>query len=115
MLTVPSPRLILVHLSLTSKGIRYVVRCTHSSPIQRTDISLCSGQDPWYLTASNSVWRPERGTSLTRRKDDERMKAMTDNRADLVPSSWDPALDAVIAAPKHHKVLFENARLRVLE
>ena len=43
------------------------------------------------------------------------MKAMTDNRADLDPSSWDPALDAVIAAPKHHKVLFENERLRVLE
>jgi hypothetical protein len=30
-------------------------------------------------------------------------------------STWDPALDAVIAAPKHHKVLFENERLRVLE
>jgi hypothetical protein len=43
------------------------------------------------------------------------MKAMTDNRADLDPSSWDPALDAVIAAPRHHKVLFENERLRVLE
>jgi hypothetical protein len=43
------------------------------------------------------------------------MKVMTDNRADLDPSSWDPALDAVIAAPKHHKVLFENERLRVLE
>jgi hypothetical protein len=43
------------------------------------------------------------------------MKTMTDNRADLDPSTWDPALDAVIAAPKHHKVLFENERLRVLE
>jgi hypothetical protein len=31
------------------------------------------------------------------------------------PSSWDPALDAVVAAPKHHRVLFENERLRVLE
>jgi hypothetical protein len=31
------------------------------------------------------------------------------------PSTWDPALDAVIAAPKHHRVLFENERLRVLE
>lgn len=31
------------------------------------------------------------------------------------PASWDPALDAVIAAPKHHKVLFENESLRVLE
>ncbi len=31
------------------------------------------------------------------------------------PSTWDPALDAVVAAPKHHKVLFENERLRVLE
>lgn len=29
--------------------------------------------------------------------------------------SWDPALDAVVAAPKQHKVLFENDRLRVLE
>jgi hypothetical protein len=24
------------------------------------------------------------------------------------PSSWDATLDAVIAAPKHHKVLYEN-------
>ena len=31
------------------------------------------------------------------------------------PSTWDPALDAVVAAPDHHKVLFENDRLRVLE
>ena len=30
-------------------------------------------------------------------------------------STWDPALDAVIAAPKNHKVLFENDSLRVLE
>lgn len=31
------------------------------------------------------------------------------------PSKWDPALDAVAAAPKHHKVIFENEKLRVLE
>jgi hypothetical protein len=31
------------------------------------------------------------------------------------PSTWDPALDAVIAAPRNHKVLFENDPLRVLE
>ena len=31
------------------------------------------------------------------------------------PSTWDPQLDAVTAAPKHHKVLFENDRLRVLD
>jgi hypothetical protein len=40
---------------------------------------------------------------------------MTDNRADLDPSTWDHALDAVIAAPKYHKVLFENERMRLLE
>jgi len=28
---------------------------------------------------------------------------------------WPDALDAVIAAPKHHVVLFENDRVRVLE
>lgn len=28
---------------------------------------------------------------------------------------WDPALDAVVAAPRNHKVLYENERLRVLE
>jgi hypothetical protein len=39
---------------------------------------------------------------------------MTD-RANPDPSTWDPALDAVTAAPKHHKVVFENDRLRVLE
>jgi hypothetical protein len=31
------------------------------------------------------------------------------------PAHWDPRLDAVIAAPANHKVLFENDRLRVLE
>jgi hypothetical protein len=31
------------------------------------------------------------------------------------PSTWAPELDAVTAAPKHHKVLFESERLRVLE
>jgi hypothetical protein len=31
------------------------------------------------------------------------------------PSTWDPAFDAVIAAPANHKVIFENDRLRVLE
>lgn len=31
------------------------------------------------------------------------------------PRQWDPNLDAVIAAPANHKVLFENDRLRVLE
>ena len=31
------------------------------------------------------------------------------------PSTWDPALDAVVAAPANHKVLYENERLRVLE
>jgi hypothetical protein len=40
---------------------------------------------------------------------------MTNDLANSNPSSWDPALDAVIAAPKHRKVLFENERLRVLE
>src|SRR6476659_467160 len=40
---------------------------------------------------------------------------MTDRRANSDPSSWDAALDAVVAAPKHHKVVFENERLRVLE
>ncbi|MGI9364727.1 MAG: hypothetical protein ACR2O8_06055 [Rhizobiaceae bacterium] len=30
-------------------------------------------------------------------------------------STWDPAFDAVAAAPDHHKVLFENDKLRVLD
>jgi hypothetical protein len=38
------------------------------------------------------------------------------HQADLSdPSTWDPELDAVKAAPKHHKVIFENDNLRVLE
>jgi hypothetical protein len=40
---------------------------------------------------------------------------MANDHASLDPSTWDPALDAVTAAPAHHKVLFENERLRVLE
>jgi hypothetical protein len=31
------------------------------------------------------------------------------------PRTWDPQLDAVIAAPGNHRVLFENDILRVLE
>ena len=31
------------------------------------------------------------------------------------PIQWDPKLDAVVAAPANHIVLFENERLRVLE
>ncbi len=31
------------------------------------------------------------------------------------PASWDPKFDAVAAAPDHHKVIFENDMLRVLE
>ncbi len=31
------------------------------------------------------------------------------------PASWDPKLDAVAAAPDHHKVIFENEQLRVLD
>jgi hypothetical protein len=30
-------------------------------------------------------------------------------------STWDSALDAVVAAPANHRVLFENDRVRVLE
>lgn len=37
----------------------------------------------------------------------------TTDRTD--PAHWDPALDAVAAAPANHKVVFENDRLRVLE
>ena len=40
---------------------------------------------------------------------------MSDNHANSAPSTWDPNFDAVIAAPKHHKVIFENDRLRVLD
>lgn len=40
------------------------------------------------------------------------MTATTENSE---PATWDPKFDAVAAAPKHHKVLFENERLRVLE
>ncbi|TRC98882.1 hypothetical protein FJV76_06605 [Mesorhizobium sp. WSM4303] len=41
---------------------------------------------------------------------------MTTNMIDQTdPRQWDPKLDAVIAAPANHKVLFENDRLRVLE
>ena len=40
---------------------------------------------------------------------------MPNDEANLDPSTWDPALDAVIAAPANHKVVFENDRLRVLE
>lgn len=31
------------------------------------------------------------------------------------PASWDPELDAVKAAPRNHRVIYENENLRVLE
>jgi hypothetical protein len=31
------------------------------------------------------------------------------------PWTWPDSLDAVIAAPQHHKLMFENDRVRVLE
>ena len=40
---------------------------------------------------------------------------MSHDRAVSDPSTWDPALDAVTAAPANHKVVFENDKLRVLE
>ena len=30
-------------------------------------------------------------------------------------ASWPPALDALVAAPEHHTLLFENAAVRVLD
>jgi hypothetical protein len=38
-----------------------------------------------------------------------------DHLPNLDVSPWDPGLDAVVAAPANHKVLFENENLRVLE
>ena len=40
---------------------------------------------------------------------------MSGNAANSDPSTWDPAFDAAVAAPKHHKVLYENESLRVIE
>lgn len=40
---------------------------------------------------------------------------MTHDNAKTDPATWDPSLDAVTAAPDHHKVIFENDKLRVLE
>src|SRR5215813_9176208 len=40
---------------------------------------------------------------------------MSEDHATSDPSTWDPALDAVTAAPKNHKVVFEHDQLRVLE
>jgi len=40
---------------------------------------------------------------------------MSDRNEASDPSTWPDELDAVIAAPRNHKVLFENDRVRVLE
>ena len=40
---------------------------------------------------------------------------MTTNNDLSDPSTWDPDFDAVAAAPEHHKVIFENDKLRVLD
>ncbi|MGB0035037.1 MAG: hypothetical protein WBP79_06145 [Candidatus Acidiferrales bacterium] len=40
---------------------------------------------------------------------------MDTRRHDSPVWPWPDSLDAVIAAPKHHRVLFENERVRVLE
>jgi hypothetical protein len=40
---------------------------------------------------------------------------MPSKKDTIDPNTWDPNFDAVVAAPKHHKVIFENDSLRVLE
>ena len=40
---------------------------------------------------------------------------MPEHSSNVDPSAWDSALDAVVAAPANHKVLFEDDNLRVLE
>jgi hypothetical protein len=45
----------------------------------------------------------------------ETIAMTTDIIDETDPAQWDPKLDAVIAAPANHKVVFENDRLRVLE
>jgi hypothetical protein len=45
----------------------------------------------------------------------ETIAMTTDIIDEADPAQWDPKLDAVIAAPANHKVVFENDRLRVLE
>lgn len=40
---------------------------------------------------------------------------MTKEIVETDPATWDPNYDAVAAAPKHHKVIFENDKLRVLD
>lgn len=40
---------------------------------------------------------------------------MSSDRAHSDTTTWDPAFDAVVAAPANHKVVFENDHLRVLE
>jgi hypothetical protein len=40
---------------------------------------------------------------------------MSEQFPNLDTPTWDPALDAVVAAPANHKVLFENDQLRVVE
>jgi len=42
-------------------------------------------------------------------------EALLSNNANLEPWPWPDSLDAVVAAPAHHKLLFENERVRVLE
>ena len=33
----------------------------------------------------------------------------------MQPADWPPELDAVIAAPKHHRLILENDRIRLLD
>ena len=33
----------------------------------------------------------------------------------MQPEQWPPELDALIAAPEHHQLLFENERVRVID
>jgi hypothetical protein len=96
-------------LSLTSKRKRRAICIIAQRPLIKGVLSAISDTE---LLAT--LRNPAGGQQATTISPPE-VKAMTDNRADLDPSTWDPALDAVIAAPKHHKVLFESERLRVLE
>jgi hypothetical protein len=96
-------------LSLTSKRKRRAIRIIAQRPLIKGVLSAIG--DTELLAILRNPAGGQQATTIS----PPEVKAMTDNRADLDPSTWDPALDAVIAAPKHHKVLFENERLRVLE
>jgi len=64
--------------------------------------------DPW----SVFTLQPRRADPSAPTQEATPMTTISMDRTD--PATWDPTLDAMVAAPRHHRLLYEDDNIRVL-